>query len=106
MAESVLPFGDGYLVRFLADQQGCAFWYLYTNKDGSDHCVVSSCERFDGDEMEYEMDELKETDFQFWAESFEAFILRFWLENEILFAEYDSTPPPEVGQRFLELYSQ
>src|SRR5262245_644456 len=106
VAESVLPFANGFLVRFLADQQGCAFWYIFTNKDASDHCVVSSYEYFDADDMDYEIDDLKETDFQIWAVSFEAFLSRFWLENEILFAQYDSTPPPDVDPRFLELYAQ
>lgn len=36
----------------------------------------------------------------------EAFLSRFWLENEILFAKYDSAPPPDVDPRFIELYSQ
>src|SRR5262245_35780188 len=31
VADRVLPFAGGYLVRFLADQQGCAFWYLFIN---------------------------------------------------------------------------
>lgn len=94
------------MVRFLADQQGCAFWYMYTNKDASAHCVASSEEYFDADDMDYELDELKETDFHFEAVSFEAFLSRFWLENEIQFAIYDSTPPPDVDPRFLELYLQ
>ncbi len=106
VAESVLPFGNGFLIRFLADQQGCAYWYIYTNEDASDHCVVSSYEYFDADEMECEIEDLKETDFQIWAVSFEAFLSRFWLENEILFAQYDSTPPPDVDPRFLKLYAQ
>ena len=106
VAESVLPFANGYLVRFLSDQQGCAFWYIYTNADASDHCVVSSCEYFDANEMNHEIEDLKEEDFCIWAVSLEAFLSRFWLENEILFARYDSTPPPDVDPRFLELYAQ
>lgn len=106
VAESLLPFANGFLVRFLADQQGCAFWYVYAEEHSKDHCIVSSFEYFDADEMDYELDDLKETDFQFEAVSFEAFLCRFWLENEILFAEYDSTPPPDVDPRFLELYAQ
>lgn len=103
VAETVLSFAGGYLVRFLADQQGCAFWYLYTNHDGSDHCVVGSFEFFDAGEG---VGELDESAFEFQAESFEAFLVRFWLENEIAFAELDSTPPPDVDPRFLELYAQ
>lgn len=106
VAESLLPFANGFLVRFLADQQGCAFWYIYTAKDVPDHCIVSSLEYFDADDMDYELDDLNETDFHFEAVSFEAFLSRFWLENEILFAKYDSTTPPDVAPRFLELYAQ
>ncbi len=106
VAEKVLPFANGYLIRFLADQQGCVFWYLYANKGGSDHCVVCSYEYFDAVDMDYETDEVKETDFQFQAESLEAFLLRFWLENEIQFAKYDAALPPDIAPRFLDLYAQ
>lgn len=106
VAETLLPFANGYLIRFLADQQGCAFWYLYTTKGGPDHCVVCSYEYFDAESMDYEVDEVRETDFQFQAESFEAFLQRFWLENEIEFAKYEAMPPPDVAPRFLKLYAQ
>lgn len=106
VADTVLPFANGYLVRFLADQQGCAFWYLFINNDGSGHCVVCSLEFFDAEETEDEAAELSEAEFQYEAESFEAFLVRFWLENEIAFAEFDSTPPPDVPPRFLELYAR
>lgn len=106
VADRVLPFAGGYLVRFLADQQGCAFWYLFINGDGSDHCVVCSFEYFDADDSDGDVAELSEAEFQFQAESFEAFLVRFWLENEIGFAEFDSTPPPDVAPRFLKLYAQ
>lgn len=105
IAETVLPFGTGFLVRFLHDQQGCAFWYIYVTADGKDHCVVSSYEYFDADEMDYELEDLKETDFHVWATSFEGFLSRFWIENEIMFSESDGTPLPDVDPRFLELYS-
>src|SRR5262245_7014266 len=36
------PLGGGWLVHFLADSQGCMFWYLYLTADGSDHAVVSA----------------------------------------------------------------
>jgi hypothetical protein len=106
LAESVMPFADGFLLRFLHDQQECAFWYLYLNADGSDHCVVSSYEYFDADDMDYEIEVVKETDFHIWETSFERFMSRFWLENEILFAKYDDTPPPEVEVKFLTMYGQ
>src|SRR4051812_19487767 len=31
------PGQDGYLIRFLADQQGCLYWYLYLTADSQDH---------------------------------------------------------------------
>jgi hypothetical protein len=104
VAESVLPFADGYLIRFLQDQQGCVFWYLYVNADGSDHCVVSSFEYFDANGMDYELDELKASDFVFWASSVEGFFCRYWITHEMMFARNDGTPPPNVDPRFHELY--
>lgn len=106
LAASLLPFDKGFLLRFLHDQQDCAFWYLYLNADGSDHCVVSSYEYFDADDMDYESDELQEKDFRLAETSFERFLSRFWIENEILFAKYDKTSPPAVDARFLRLYAQ
>lgn len=40
----------------------------------------------------------------FVAESFEAFMYRFWLENEIWFAEWKKTPMPDVGREYIESY--
>jgi hypothetical protein len=36
--------------------------------------------------------------------SFEAFICRFWLENEIWFAEWQKTPMPVGGREYVEGY--
>ena len=47
LAQTLLPLFDGYLLRFLVDSQGCACWYLYLNRDSSDHCVAISYEYFD-----------------------------------------------------------
>jgi hypothetical protein len=106
LARTLLPCSDGFLLRFLHDQQDCAFWYLYLNADGSDHCVVSSYDYFDADNMDFEKDELKEKDFHIWETSFERFLSRFWIENEILFAKYDETDPPDIDERFLKMYDQ
>ena len=105
LAESVLPFADGYLIRFLSDQQECAHWYVFLNSDGSDHCVVSSNEYFDADEMDYELDELKATDFCFWTESFELFFCRYWIEHEVMFSQCNETPFPDVDPQILALYT-
>ena len=105
VAESVLPFADGYLIRFLHDQQGCVFWYIYTNADGSDHCVVSSYEYFDADDMDYELDELSPSDFAYWSPSFEDFFCQYWIAHEMMFSRNDGTSPPDVDPRFHELYA-
>mgnify|MGYP001816285710 CR=1 FL=1 len=104
VAPSVLQALDGYLVRFLSDQQGCAFWYLYLTHDGLDYCVVSSHDYFDADGMDFEPDELSPDDFTYFAPSLEAFFCRYWIEHEMMFHQNDE-PPPDVDARFLELYA-
>ena len=105
LADNLLPFDDGYLARFLSDQQEGAHWYLYLNSDGSDHCVVSSYEYFDADETDYEPDEITATDFQYWTDSFELFFARYWIEHEVMFARYDETPLPAIDPKILKLYT-
>jgi hypothetical protein len=98
------PVGGGYLVRFLADSQGCIYWYLYLTPDGSDHAVVSA-PGFYGTEAEKWEDEPPDpAEIVYSAESFEVFICRFWLENEIWFAEWKRTPMPDVGRQYIERY--
>jgi len=98
------PKGDGRLIRFLADSQGCLFWYLYVRPDGSDHAVVSSPGFYGTDDEQWQDDEPDPADIVFCAESFEAFLCRFWLENEIWFAEWQKTPMPNVGLVYIEQY--
>lgn len=105
LARTLLPVFNGYLLRFLSDQQGCNFWYLYLSHDGSDHCVVSSYEYFDADDMDYEPEELSPNDFTYFSPTFEAFFCRYWIEHEMMFHRNDDTPPPNVDQKFFELYS-
>ena len=105
LAQNLLPVFDGYLLRFLVDSQGCAFWYLYLNRDGSDHCVVISYEYFDADEMDCEIDEISESDLVYDSPDFETFLCRYWLENEIMFANCDGTPLPNVDKKFIEPFT-
>ena len=98
------PIGGGYLIRFLSDSQGCIFWYLYLTADSSDHAVVASRD-FYGTEAEQWQDEPPDPhEIVFAAESFEAFMCRFWLENEIWFAEWQQTPMPDIGSEYIERY--
>jgi len=100
------PAGGGFLVRFLADSQGCVFWYLYLTPGGSDHAVVSSPDFYGtAEEMEGWGEEPRGLSrIAFAAESFEAFMWRFWLENEMWFAGYEDTPMPAAGTRYAEQY--
>jgi hypothetical protein len=98
------PIGGGWLVRFLADSQGCVFWYLYLTPNASDQAVVSS-PGFYGTKAEQWQDEPPDpSEIVYSAESFEAFMCRFWLENEIWFAEWKKTPMPGVGREYVERY--
>src|SRR5262245_12530787 len=92
------------LVRFLADSQGCIFWYLYIPTGTPDHAVVSSPEFYDPSGERLHDQEPDHGALAFCAESFEEFICRFWIENEIWFAEYEGRPISEEGRRYLDLY--
>ena len=99
------PVGNGALIRFLADSQGCVFWYLFVPKGREDHAVVSSPCFFDlGSESEGMDGETEDPEIVFSEESFEAFLCRFWIENELWFSEYEGTPASELGRRYLEAY--
>ncbi len=107
------PNGNGRLVRFLSDSQGCLFWYLYLAPDG-DHAVLSSGDfygasneeegYFSGPYSEGVREDRKTENLSFAAESFEEFICRFWIENEIWFAGFEKREIPPDGQRYVEAY--
>ncbi len=100
------PIGDGYLIRFLADSQGCVFWYLYLTLDGSDHAVVTSPDFYGTDEEQWQDEPPDASQILYVAESFETFVCRFWLENEIWFSEWEQTPMPDVGRVYIERYRE
>jgi len=92
------PLGGGHLVRFLADSQGCLFWYLYVSGDGSDHAVVCSPDFYGIESEQWQEKEPNPADIVFCAETFEGFLCRFWLENQIWHAWYERTPQyPKPG---------
>ena len=70
---------DGKLVRFLCDSQGCVTWYLYITEDTCS--VLGSGEWRDG--ADDETAQIDPSDYFLCAPTFEQFILRFWLENEV-----------------------
>lgn len=115
-----VPWASGALVRFLADSQGCLYWYLFLQQGGA-HCVVSSWESFGGDARiasawDAEDDEADpdpdddeppsdEHEIHFCSPDFESFIHRFWIENEIWLAlEETGGPINDEQRRYLEHY--
>jgi hypothetical protein len=73
-----------YLVRFMHDVQGCAYWYLYLCSDGTSS-VVSSLDLYEPDEA----DDISLADFldsTMWvAPGFEQFMYRYWIEGVALY---------------------
>lgn len=113
-----VPWEGGYFLRFLADSQGCLFWYLFLRQGGG-HCVVVTSSYYGGDptaDREFMEEHLgpdwnredppKESDrIWFCAPSFESFIYRFWIENEIWYALSETGgPADDEQQRYLGHY--
>jgi hypothetical protein len=101
------PLGRGHLLRFLSDPEDRLFWYLYLSADGSDHAVVCSSDVYGtADEEENRREAPPDpARLAFCAESFEIFIARFWLENEIwIRTEERRGQLPAGGQAYLDSY--
>jgi hypothetical protein len=98
------PVADGFLLRFLADSQGCIFWYLYQLAKRSDACVVASTDFYGADAELWQEEAPDPDEIIFCEESFERFMCRFWLENEIWYSDYEKRPLLVEGARYLESY--
>lgn len=109
LAEELAPCPldkNGYLLRFLNDQQGVLLWYLYFTRSGEAGVVVSPIPFDDAICMaETTPEQVRQATF-FCAPDFEMFVYRFWLENEIWFALNDGRPLTEVQQRYLDHYKK
>lgn len=102
------PLGGAHLVRFLADSQGCIFWYLYVTPGGSDHAVVATPDYYGSvpeDWQHWQHEPPMPEKLVFAAESFEAFLCRFWLENVIYLADYRKEPMPKAAREYVEAYA-
>jgi hypothetical protein len=66
--------------------------------------VVASPGFYGTEEEQWQDEERDPADIVFGAESFEAFMCRFWLENEIWFAVWKRTPMLDVGLAYVEQY--
>lgn len=107
---------DGYLIRFLNDQQFVLAWYLYLTTTG-EHCILVAPYSFyilaEAPEYAEEEDITGETQraalerTYVCSPSFETFLYRFWLENVIWFKLnlYDGQKPlNEEEKRYLAYY--
>jgi len=98
------PVGaEGYLIRFLNDQQGVLYWYLYLNAAGQEAVVVSPI-LFDAEDLEAISTEAILRNVGFCGESFEAFLYRFWLENTLWFALSDGQALTEAQEHYVKHY--
>jgi hypothetical protein len=91
------PGTNAVAIRFLNDQQGVVFWYLAVSPGGDDLGVVASADLLDAPEPS--LDEEAAAPMKV-APSFEAFLLRYWLENEIAFRTQDGEPLSEIQREY------
>lgn len=112
---------EGYIIRFLNDQQDVLSWYLYLTTQG-EHCVLVSpfeldkaaneeAEESDEGEAEEDREQAEKrrrsiiANTLVCAPSFEAFIYRFWLENVLWFNLNEAEGSlSEAQQRYLAHY--
>jgi uncharacterized protein (TIGR02996 family) len=97
------PSGEGMHVHFYSDSQYCLLWDLYVHASGG-HCVIARWrDYFEPEPPDPEDDRPPYTGPRAWfvAPSFEAFIYRVWVENQIWSIEHadflrreEERPPP------------
>ncbi len=98
----------GALLHFLSDQQSCLHWCLLATTSRI-HCVLVTPEPWGllyspGEPAPLELD-LTEQKVWLCADSFEEFVYRFWLENEIWFRVLrDRLPATDEEAAYLDHY--
>ncbi len=96
--------GLGSLIRFMSDSQDCIHWHLCLSACGTRHSVVATY-FYTGSEYAHLKGGLPHPkDITTCAGSFEEFIYRFWLENELGYSLYDQSSMPEGGEEYLAYY--
>lgn len=99
-----IPGNLGLLVRFMSDSQDCKHWHLYLARDGSKHAVVATYVFRGSESAATRNGKPHPRDITTCADSFEGFMYRFWLENEILFASVDGCELPADAAEYLAFY--
>jgi hypothetical protein len=99
---------NGYLIRFLNDQQGCLFWYLYLTPQGeegvltSPFCLDTLSQYTEREDFPPELFQKKVKESTYICA--EEFLYRFWLENTIWFTLNRHLPLPVEQERYLDHY--
>lgn len=94
-----LPGTEALAIRFLNDQQGVCFWHVAASPAGQELGVVVSDDLFDSSEPWLEG---RPAATYLCAPSFEAFMLRTWLESEIWFRTEDNEPLSDLQREYAE----
>ena len=96
--------GSGRLVRFLSDSQYCKHWCLHISPCGTRHSVVVTY-FYTGSDFAHPRGGLPHPrDITTCAASFEEFVYRFWIENELWRALNGLGEMPVGGQEYLAFY--
>lgn len=120
LPEKIVPCpgqNEGYVIRFMCDQQDCLIWYLYLNPTTQEECVLVSSYYLDpeyDDEEDFEAtysEEDPDNEIFICAPSFEAFLYRIRLED-VLNEKLARADPPDLSifteeeRRYLEHYKR
>src|SRR5262249_62036906 len=90
-----------WLVRLMSASQGCIHWHLCLAPGGAGHSVVAT-HFYAGSESAHRRGGLPHPkDVTTCAGSFEEFVDRFWLENELWSALHAGGRMPEGGREYL-----
>ena len=93
-----LPASDVLAVRFLTDQQGALSWHVLLDGTADPQVVVSHQDFADQETWEpAPLEHIYRC-----APSFEAFMYRFWIENEIGFRIHEKEALAPEQLRYLE----
>ena len=99
---------EGLLIHFLSDQQWVLHWLLYVGDDGTEAVIATGMPYgFDGEApstLGGRPDPAEELVTIVCAETFNEFLYRFWIENEIWFALRDGEPLTAEQRRYAEHY--
>jgi hypothetical protein len=98
-----IPGGLGWLIRFLSDSQSCVVWHLYLSPSGKSG-VVSSYFYKGSEYAHLPGGKPHRRDLTMCESSFERFLYRFWLEDEIGYASGKADSLPPGGREYLDFY--